>query len=488
MHNFPKIRLISALTAGPALASVLAALTLAGCAVGPDYQRPAVSLPATYTEATANATTTPAAGQAQIEADWWKHFQDPILNDLVDQALNKNADIRIAIARVEQASAVARESGAAFFPEIDADVGGTNRKLSIKTATWAANSPERINSRHVALTTSYELDVWGRVRRSNEAAQASLLASQYSRDAIRLTIAGLIANNYLALRAYDAETAVTAESLSSREASLKLVKTRLDAGLVSSLDLYQAEGALAQLQAQAATLRLQRELSEHQIALLTGNPELTIAVGDLRQLPQPPIPPADLPSALIAARPDIRQAEENLVAANAGIGIAKAGYFPKFSLTGTLGNESASLTDLFSAGATGWALGIGALMPILDFGRTSARVDQAKALNQQSLIVWENSLQTAFKEVRDALVSLRQTSIAEAAQNARVFSAQKALDLSQRRYAAGYSGYLEVLDAQRSSNDALLAMIATRQNRLAASVDLFKALGGGWKDEIKKAG
>ena len=166
MHNFPKIRLISALTAGPALASVLAALTLAGCAVGPDYLRPAASLPATYAEA--NVTTTPAAGQAQIEADWWTHFQDPILNDLVDQALNKNVDIRIAIARVEQASAVARESGAAFFPEIDADVGGTNRKLSIKTATWAANSPERINSRHVALTTSYEpvsythLDVYKR--------------------------------------------------------------------------------------------------------------------------------------------------------------------------------------------------------------------------------------------------------------------------------------------------------------------------------------
>ncbi len=477
-----KFRLISALTLGPAVVSVVAAFTLAGCAVGPDYLRPNASLPSSYAEATVKT------GQSQIDAAWWTHFQDPILNDLVEQALNKNADIRTAIARVEQASAAARESGAAFFPEIDADVGGSNRKLSTKTATWNANSPERINSRRAALTTSYELDVWGRVRRSNEAAQASLLASQYSRDAIRLTIAGLIANNYLALRAYDAETAVTTESLTSREASLKLVKTRLDAGLVSPLDLYQAEGALAQLQAQAATLRLQRELSEHQIALLTGNPELTIAVGDLRQLPLPPTPPTDLPSTLIEARPDIRQAEQNLVAANAGIGIAKAGYFPRFSLTGSLGSESKTLGDLFSAGANAWSLGIGALMPILDFGRTSARVDQAKALNQQSLIAWENSLQTAFKEVRDALASLRQSSTAEAAQNARVTSAQKALEISQRRYAAGYSGYLEVLDAQRNSNDALLAMIATRQARLAASVDLFKALGGGWKDEVKKAG
>jgi len=473
MNNMPKIRLISALTA---------VFALTGCAVGPDYLRPTASLPTAYTEAA------PAATQSQVETAWWTHFQDPILNDLVDQALNKNADIRTALARVEQAAAVARESGAAFFPQIDADVGGTNRKLSMKTATWSANSKQRIDTRSAALTTSYELDVWGRIRRSNEAAQASLLASQYSRDAIRLTIAGLISNNYLALRAYDAETAVTAESLASREASLKLVRSRVDAGLVSPLDLYQAEGALAAIQAQAATLRLQRELSEHQIALLTGNPGLKISVGDLRQLPMPPTPPADLPSALIEGRPDVRQAEENLVAANAGIGIAKAGYFPKFSLTASFGNESAALADLFSAGANGWWLGMGLLMPILDFGRTTARVDQAKALNQQSVIAWENTLQTAFKEVRDALVSLRENSTAETAQNARVASAQKALDLSQKRYEAGYSGYLEVLDAQRTSNEALLAMIATRQARLAASVDLFKAIGGGWKDTAKQAG
>ena len=183
MNNMPKIRLISALTA---------VFALTGCAVGPDYLRPTASLPTAYTEAA------PAATQSQVETAWWTHFQDPILNDLVDQALNKNADIRTALARVEQAAAVARESGAAFFPQIDADVGGTNRKLSMKTATWSANSKQRIDTRSAALTTSYELDLWGRIRRSNEAAQASLLASQYSRDAIRLTIAGLISNNYLA--------------------------------------------------------------------------------------------------------------------------------------------------------------------------------------------------------------------------------------------------------------------------------------------------
>jgi multidrug efflux system outer membrane protein len=477
MPNFSKNRLFVACTV---------ALALSGCAIGPDYLRPSFSLPKSYFQA--EAASAPATEQAKIGATWWTLFDDAILNDLVEQGLAKNADIRIAIARVDQAAASARETGAAFYPQIDADVGGTNRNLSIKTTNWTANSKEMVNTRHATLTTSYELDVWGRVRRGNEAAQASLLASQYSRDAVRLTIAGLIANNYLALRAYDAQTTATAESLASREASLKLVQIRVDAGLVSPLDLYQAEGALAALQAQAANLRLQRELSEHQIALLTGKPELKIAPGDLRQLPLAPVPPADLPSALIEARPDVRQAEQNLVAANAGIGLAKAGYFPKFTLTGSVGNESASLANLFSAGAGGWALGIGLLMPVLDFGRTAARVDQAVAINQESLVSWEKTLQTAFKEVRDALVSLRENSAAETAQNVRVESARKALDLSQRRYAAGYSGYLEVLDAQRTSNDAQIAMIATRQARLAASVDLFKALGGGWEDPIKTPG
>jgi outer membrane protein, multidrug efflux system len=480
MQTMPKIRLISALTPGPAFASMVAAFTLTGCAVGPDYVRPAASLPTAYAEAA------PVAATAQINAAWWTHFQDPILNDLVDQALTKNADIRLAIARVDQAAAVAREAGGALFPEIDLQAAGSNRQQSLKNANVPSSATAIVHARSVALTTAYELDVWGRVRRGNEAVQANLLASEYSRDAIRLTIAGLIANNYLALRAYDAEIAVTAESLASRQASLKLVKTRVDAGLVSPLDLYQAESALGAIQAQASTLRLQRELSEHQIALLTGNPALSIAVGDLRQLPLPPVPPADLPSSLIEARPDVRQAEENLIAANAGIGVAKAGYFPKFSLTASLGSESKTLSDLFSAGANTWSLGIGLLMPILDFGRTTSRVDQAKALNQQSLIAWENTLQTAFKEVRDALVSLRQNSTTETAQNVRVASAQKALDIAQRRYDAGYSGYLDVLDAQRNSNDAQLAMIATRQARLAASVDLFKAIGGGWKDPAKQ--
>lgn len=202
------------------LTPIALALALSGCAIGPDYFRPSSVLPAAYSEAA------PATQSAVVDARWWSLFADTTLNDLVDQALSNNADLRTAIARVEQANALAREADAAFFPEIDGEIGGNNRKLSSKSSPLPAGSPRIQHTRSAALTTSYEIDLWGRVRRANEGVRASLLASQYSRDAIRLTVAGLVSSNYLALRAYDAELAVTAESLASREASLKLVKTR----------------------------------------------------------------------------------------------------------------------------------------------------------------------------------------------------------------------------------------------------------------------
>ncbi|MCA1938236.1 MAG: efflux transporter outer membrane subunit [Dechloromonas sp.] len=456
------------------------AVLLSGCAVGPDYLRPANWLPAAFKEAPTAVAETKTDNPAIVQ-QWWTLFNDTTLNELVDLALRQNADLRSAVARVEQADAAAREAGASLFPNVDAQAAGSNTHLSEKTATWSVNSPEVLRARSAGLSLSYELDVWGRVRRSNEAARASLLASQYGRDSIRLSVAGLVTANYLNLRALDAQLAITAESLSSREESAKLVKTRVDAGLVSPLDQYQADGALAALQAQQAELRRSRALLAHQLALLTGKPDLEVAAGPLSAIPLPPQPPAGLPADLIEARPDVRQAEQQLIAANANIGVAKAAYYPKFSLTGVLGSESKTLSDLFSSGAGTWSAGLSLLMPIFDFGKTGARVDQAKALNQQSLIAWQKTLETAYKEVRDALVSLNELGTAESAQENRADNARKALDLARLRYDAGYSGYLEVLDAQRSANEAQLAAVATRQARLNAAVELFKALGGGWR-------
>ncbi len=460
----------------PTALALAVSLSLSGCAIGPDFFRPATPLPESYPEVATNPS-------AAVDARWWMLFNDATLNQLVEQGRQNNADLRQAVARVDQAAAITREAGASFLPEIDGSFSTSDSKASTKTATFNAAMPTNRRANAAALSTSFELDVWGRIRRANESASAGLLASQYGRDAILLTVSAAIADAYLNLRALDAQLALTADTVKTREDTLKLVKTRVKAGLVSPLDGHQAEGALATAQAQQAQQRRLRALSEHQLALLTGNPALKIAAGDLRQLPLPPQPPAGLPADLVEGRPDVRRAEQELIAANAGIGIAKAGYFPKFTLTASSGSESKALADLFSAGASTWSLGLSALMPILDFGRTSARVDQAKAVNQQSLIAWQNTLQTAYKEVRDALVSLREYGDEENAQSVRVDRADKALALSRLRYDAGHVGYLEVLDAQRTLNDAQQAAIAVRQSRLSASVGLFKSLGGGWKAE-----
>lgn len=467
------------------LTPTLLAALLAGCAVGPDYRRPEAALPEAFTEAPATPAAAPAANLLQKE--WWTLFQDDTLNQLVDKALASNHDLLAAVARVEEAEAVLREAGATQWPQINAEAGASRTQASLANATPVPSSTPRLrDARRAALTTSFEIDLWGRLRRATEAARAQALSSQYARDTVELSVAGLVTANYLALRAYDAELAVSRDSLESREASLRIAQSRFDGGLTSPLDVHQAEGALAAVEAQLAGLRQQRALTQNQLALLTGQPGLAIAPGDLRQLPLPPVPPAGLPSTLLEARPDLRQAEENLVAANAKIGVAKAAYFPTLSLTGSLGSESAALANLFTAAAGTWSLGLGAVMPLLDFGRTEARVDQASAQQRQAVANYQKSVQTAFREVMDALVKLRETADGEQAQAARVVATKKALHIAELRYESGYSAYLEVLDAQRSANDALLSHIDTRQTRLSAAVDLFKSLGGGWQDSAPR--
>ena len=457
------------------LALATLTMALAGCAaLGPDYQRPAATLPGAYTEAGR------AEAPAPVERDWWKLFKDPVLDDLMAKALGANLDLQAAVARVEEAEAAAREAGAALTPSVDLDAGAKRIRSSTVTGMPV---PKYRSSHTLGLSTAFELDFWGRLRRTKEAARAQALASHHARDTVQLSLAGLVANGYLALRALDAELAVSRESLASRESTLKIVGSRVEAGLASPLDLRQAEGALAAVQAQIAALRQQRAVTEHQLALLTATPDLKIAAGDLRQLPLPPVPPAGLPSSLLESRPDLRQAEEELVANNARIGVAKAALYPTISLTGSLGAESKQLSDLFSGGARTWTLGLGLMQPLFDAGANEARVDQASARQKQSVAAYQKAVQTAFKEVNDALVGLRENGEAETAQEARVAAADQALKLAKDRYEAGYSGYLEVLDAQRTVNDARQAAITTRESRLAAAVDLFKALGGGWKQE-----
>ena len=259
-----------------------------------------------------------------------------------------------------------------------------------------------------------------------------------------------------------------------------MTQRRLEGGVSSALDLHQAEVAYNNLKAQLADLTRQRSIIEHQLAVLTGDLDLKISSGDINGLPIPPVPPVGLPSSLLEARPDVRQAEQNLIAANAKIGVAKAALFPTISLTAGFGGESKDLGDVLKSAAGIWNGGLSLNLPVFDSGRLNSKVDQATAEQKQLLASYERAVQNAFTEVNDALVNLRQNTEREAALNASQSSASNALEIANNRYKSGYTGYLEVLDAQRVFNDASLAYVQSRQARLTATVELFKALGGGW--------
>jgi len=466
-----KIRLAAALTA---------AMLLNGCAVGPDYLRPSAWLPDYFKDAPPVAIAE-ARSEAPVNPEWWTLFGDSTLNNLIQQALDANQDLQAAIARLEAAEGAAREAGADYYPNVSLGTSNGRNQSSGETFSGKRVGSGTYSNHRAALSLSYEVDLWGRVRRSNEAARAEALASRFGRDSIRLTLLGQVANEYLALRSNDAQLAVTQDTLNSREKSLKIVQARLDAGSASALELAQAENAYAAAQSQWSQVKRLRAISESQIGLLTGQPGLKIASGQLEQLPLPPTPPAGLPSTLLEARPDVRQAEEKLIAANARIGVAKAAYFPTISLTGMYGSESMALSNLFTGNAGIWSTALGLSMPIFDAGRTGARVDQATAAQKESLANYRKTLQSAFKEVNDALVNLKEYADVETANAAQVTAARRALELSQARYEAGYAGFMDVLDSQRTTNLAQLEYLNSRKNRLGAAVDLFKALGGGWQ-------
>lgn len=469
-----------------AVVNLLLPIALSSCAlIGLDYSRPTISTPAEYANVDKNAQAN--AANVAIAKDWWTLYQDPILNDLITKALQNNTDIKSAVASIEQADAYAREVGAALFPQVDLDASGTRSRSSQLTSRTSSQPGFRpLNTNYsVTLGTSFEIDFWGKFRRAKEAARASALASRYAKDTVSLSLSGLIATQYLQLRSLEAQIAVSKDNLRSRDESLALTKRRLAGGVVSNLDVQQAQVNSSNLVAQIIELERQHETTLHQLALLTGDLNLNLtslsAGNALQVLPIPPVPPAGMPSALLENRPDVAQAEQNLVAANAKISVAKAALYPTISLTGLFGGESSALSDILKSPARVWTLGLGLNLPIFDSGRLNSRVDQASAQQKQLLASYEGAVQTAFTEVNDALVNLRKNTEREMALDSSQKAAKEVLRISENRYKAGYSAYLDVLDAQRVYNEAALNFIQSRQARLVASVDLFKALGGGWQ-------
>lgn len=463
---------------------VLVATLFSGCALmGPDYERPTFSLPALFGGEKAAADTT--LGAAALDDRWWRLYQDPMLDDLVVKALTENTDIKVAVARIEEADAFLREVGAALFPQIDLDAGGSRSRISERGASPVMGGNPIRENYNIRLGTAFELDFWGKLRRAKESARAQALSSHYARDTVALSLAGLVTSNYLLLRSLDSQIAVSADSLRTRNESLDLTRRRLQGGVASALDVYQAETASASLAAQIEDLKKQRALTLHQLATLTGELQLQLPAGDIMQLPLPPLPPPGLPSALLEARPDVRQAEEMLVAQNANIGVAKAALFPTISLTANYGGESAELGDVLKSAARIWSGGLSLNLPIFDSGRLHARVDQATAQQKQALASYESAVRSAFQEVSDALVAVQQDSERERLLDQSREAARKAMEVADNRYQSGYSAYIDVLDSQRVYNDAMLAYLQSRQARLIASVDLFKALGGGWQDRLR---
>jgi len=447
--------------------------------LGPDYQRSEANLPAAYSEAEAGSNAA-----ENLTKQWWKHYQDAKLNELIELSLKNNTDIQLAVARIEEADASMREVGASLFPEVNLSGSAARSKVTELGANPVSISPIR-NNYTIGVNTNYEIDFWGKIRRAKEAAAATALATRYSKETVELSLIGLVSSNYLQLRGIEAQIAVTKDSLRSRTESLGLTQRRLAGGIASSLEVSQAEVAVTNLDAQLIELNRLRALSVHQLAVLTGVLDLKldndVNQADIRSLPLPPVPPAGLPSALLENRPDIRQAEQALIAQNAQIGVAKAALYPSISLTGSFGGESLELGDILKSGARIWSLGLGLDLPIFDSGRRNARVDQATARQKQALAQYQTAIQGAFREVNDALVTRRLNVEREQSLASSEASAKKALTVAENRYKAGYSAYLEVLDAQRVHNDAALAKVQARQASSLATVELFKALGGDWR-------
>ncbi len=455
-----------------ALLPIVTAALVVGCAVGPDYQRPELAMPTAYSD-------TVKGVEKPIASDWWTQYGDSTLNMLVVEAIKQNADIKIAAAQIEEAEALLGQADSSIFPEIDLGAGATRTRVS--SAAAIPTLPPLVRSdKRIAASTSFELDFWGKLRRATEAARAQVLASTYGRDVVQLTLVGTTVQGYFTLRSLDAQLTVLESSLKTRDESLDVARNRAAAGLASDLDVNLALGARADTASQINELDRQRAIALHLLALLTLNAKLDLPRGNLQSLPIPPAPPVGLPSALLDRRPDVRAAEQSLIAANAQIGVAKAALFPTLSLTGLYGGQSAALENLLTSGGRIWSAGFGLALPIFDAGRSLSKLDQVEARQRQSLFAYQKTVAIAFREVADAITNVNQSAITETALQTRVDATRNSLELAQLRYASGYSAYLDVLDAQRSANDAELSLVRNRQAQLGFSIDFMKSLGGGW--------
>lgn len=467
----------------PIVAIAIAAALLNGCAVGPNYARPTVPVPATF-RSPEPLPEPQAASLADLK--WFEVFKDEKLQDLMRTALVQNYDLRDAVARVEQARANLGITRSNQFPQFDASAAVEFTRVSRDGQTPLPISFIKEQNRTFGEASlnllSFEVDLWGRLRRSTEAARASLLNAEENRKAVVTTLVSDVATDYFRLLEADYELEISTGTLETRRDSLRLTQDRQGGGVATLLDLRQAEQLVSTAAETIPTLQQQIEQTENQINLLLGNnPNGVIRGRKFVDQEMPPEVPTGLPSSLLERRPDIRAAEQALIAANANIGVAKAAYFPQLSLSGLLGGQSTQLASLFSGPHSAWSFVPQVSQPIFTAGRLKSGVKLAEAERESALIQYQKTIQTAFSEVSNALIAHQRTRESRVEQEKLVAALQDRKRLAYVRYSGGVDTQLNALDADRDLFDAELSLAQIQLNELLSVVQLYKALGGGWQ-------
>lgn len=452
------------------LLATLACL-LAGCMFGPNYKQPELDLP-----------TGAAADKFSIftSAKWWEVFEDPVLNQLEEDALAYNKDLQAAVARVDQARAAVGIARADQLPSLSAAADSGR-------AGTAGGSGQTQSTANVSV--AYELDLWGKYRRLSEAARAQLLASEASRDTVRLTLTADVANNYFTLLMLDEQIEIAARTLAARQENVRIYESRYKNGYSTEVDLRRVQANMSSVQAQEQQLRLKRTQAETALSVLLGKSPREMIENKLprgkklAEVTLIPEIPADLPSDLLARRPDVRAAEGQLIAANANIGAARASYFPSIPLTASVGYASTALDSLFSGAAGAWSLGGQVLAPIFEGGKIRAQNQQAEAKYAEMLATYEKTVQGAFKEAYDALAANRLNREIFDSYQSQTVAMQRSYDLTKKQEDAGLIGVTDLLSVEENLLSAEMNLASARNDELAAVVNLAKALGGGWNTE-----
>ncbi|MBE9609168.1 efflux transporter outer membrane subunit [Chitinilyticum piscinae] len=460
--------------AGRTVLPLTLVVLLAACGLNPTYDKPDLPLP-----------DAPAGEVVEVAPKWWEAFQDPVLNNLVDKALERSPSVELAMARVDEARAVLGITSSEQLPQVNGSAGASRGQRS--ESVYGA--PQSIaNSYSVGLSASWELDLWGRVRNSTAAARANLLASEYALDGARLTLAASVAEQYFALQSSLAGLETSRKTVETRKASYELRKKQFEGGITSELDMRQAETEVATARSQELDFATRVNQQESALSVLVGqSPRELFAEGitptkqESSKLVAAGTVPSGLPSDLLLRRPDIQQAEQNLRASQAKVSAARAAYFPRISLTGFLGLESGQMSTLFDSASGAWSFAGNLAMPIFNSGLTAAQVDQARAQEKAAVATYRQAVSQAFADTRAALRNYQAAEQKHAVLAAEQDVLKRQLYLANLRYNNGYSSYLEVLDSERSLFQGELSLEDALRQKRVALVTLYKVLGGGWQ-------